>query len=153
MRSTVVALALLVLVGCGAPAPGPDALGAQAGRLYRDTVAAAVKAVEAKPDPATARAALTPILEGAQAKLVDLGRKREAYRAADKATFDAALAKGVTSLAPDTFEQLTALARHYNAIDPAVGRLLSGVNVVTQFAAFELLRKQNPDAAERYGVR
>lgn len=131
----------------------PEGMGTAAGEIYKGALDALVKALESKPEPADAKAKATAIIDGAKTSLVELGKKREALAPADKATFDKAAAAGISSVSSKTFDAYSAIASHYRTADREVGNLIGEANTLTQYANFDLLKKQAPKEAEKYGVK
>jgi hypothetical protein len=130
----------------------PEALGDAAGQIYKDTMEAIVRDLEPKPEAADAKAKVTALLEDAQQRLVDLGKKREAMAPGDKASFDQKLMTSMQGLKGATFDKYAALASHYRGVDREVGNLIAQANVLTQYANFELLEQQSPAEAQKYGI-
>lgn len=130
----------------------PAALGDAAGQIYKDTMDAIVRELGPKPEPADAKAKLTALLDDAEKRLVELGKKREAMSPGDKATFDQKLTSSMQGLKSKTFDEYAAIASHYRKADREVGNLIAQANVLTQFANFELLKQQSPDAAKKHGI-
>lgn len=131
----------------------PASLGQATAKTYRETMSAVVKALAEKPAPADAKKAIQPIIEAAEKKLVEIGKQRESMTAVAKGEFDSAVSDGIGELPADVFEKFSDLSMHYQTADRAVGALLTDVNIITQFANFDLLKKQNPEAAKKYGVQ
>lgn len=175
----VMLLSILVFTSCGdAPAPDeegpapsapsttedpapaaeppaaetPQAIGDAVGALYIDTMRQVTAALEGKPEVDVAKAKLTEIKADAVGKLVELGRKRAALDGAGKAAADRGVRGAMRRVPPEVFEAFSAAHKHYATADREMGDLLASFNVITQYAAFELLKKQAPEEFERLGL-
>lgn len=129
-----------------------QAIGDAVGALYIDTMKQVTAALEGSPDVEVAKAELTKIKADAVGKLVELGRKRAALDGAGKAAVDRGVRGAMRRVPPEVFEAFSAAHKHYAAADRETGDLLASFNVITQYAAFELLKKQAPEEFERLGL-
>ncbi len=131
----------------------PEGMGEAVGNIFKSTIDELVKALESKPEPADAKAKATAIIEAAQKTLIEIGKKREALDAAGKATFDKTVMAAMQGMPSATFNKFSDIASHYRKADPALGNLISQANIITQYANYELLKKQSPAEAEKYGIK
>jgi len=174
---------LIVLAGCGetdtptaskgtttgtkadVKAATPAAKQAWADRVFDIHVAAFKEtnaALEKEPPAAEALPKLQAIRDKAIEALVPLGREREAMDAAAKAQADSQLSMKIRMdfYSTDTYK---AFAKLYDGTynitkmksdeEKAFQKLLAGMNIITQYACFELLKKQEPKEAERLGIQ
>ena len=177
------AAGLIVLTGCGegetpkaskgtttgtkgdGKAATPAAKQAWADRVF-DIYVSAFKetnaALEKEPPAAEALPKLQAIRDKAIEALVPLGREREAMDAAARTQADAQLRMKVMMDFGST-ETYKAYAKLFNETynitkmktdeEKAFQKLLAGMNIITQYASFELLKKQEPKEAERLGIK
>ncbi|GEM_PF-2259389 len=126
--------------------------------------AGALKDAVAAMDGATAAEAL-PKLKAMKEKyieaLVPLGREREAMDAPTKAQAEMALSSKLMGLqSSEDFKKYHQLAtgpfngfKAKTAEEKEAAALAASVNILTQYAHFELLKKQAPKEAERLGIK
>jgi len=136
-----------------AAAESPKDLGAAAAKIYVDTVTKVTAALEKKPSVDDARKAVTELLDAAKKSLVEIGKKREAMKAGDRSNFDRAMMKGMRGVSGETFSKFGKLQMEYQKQDSKLGTLIAEANIITQYAAFELLKKQKPEEAKKYGIK
>jgi len=120
-------------------------------------------ALEKEPPAAEALPKLQAIRDKAIEALVPLGREREAMDAAAKAQADSQLRMKTMMSGFETSDTWKAFAKlndgTYNVTkmktdeEKAFQKLLFGMNIITQYACFELLKKQEPKEAERLGIK
>jgi hypothetical protein len=126
---------------------------------FKETAAA----LEKVPPAAEALPKLKAIRDKAIEALVPLGREREAMDAAARAQADAQLGLKMSSdfYNSETYKAYAKLHDGpYNITkmrnsdeEKAFQRILAGMNTITQYACFELLKKQEPKEAERLGIK
>lgn len=167
----VVVLAGLVMVvaaGCGggeqasatgeqaaAQAPAamsPAELGEAIGNVYKEAIEDVAAAMADRPEAAALRPKLETMKEGYVQHLVDLGRAREALGPGDRATVDSKVRIAISLVPTATFTAFAEGQSHYISKDRDLANLIASFNVITQYADFELLKKQAPDEAKRLGV-
>ncbi len=129
----------------------PETLGEMLGSSYVETLRQVVAILEDRPSADEARASLTEIKEAKIEMLVPLGRKREAMSEEDRATVDRILNRRITMVPGDLFKQYAEARRHYQG-DRTLALLIADFNIITQYANFDLLKKQLPAEAERLGL-
>lgn len=85
-------------------------------------------------------------------KFVSSGRVRAKMSAADAAKVDAEFRRLL--FAPPTIDNaaLVETGNRLNATDPDLAQQLTSLNILTQYAFFELLKKQEPAEAARLGI-
>jgi len=84
--------------------------------------------------------------------MVGLGREREALSAADRTTADRVLASRIAGVSPDLFKEYQAGQAFYKE-DKELFDLIADFNIITQYANFDLLKKQLPEEAKRLGIQ
>lgn len=144
--------------GEAAPGPSPTEsltpkdLGERVGALYLEAMKDLVALLEEKRDAASVRPEVEALKERIIPALVALGRQREALDDADRAAMDRVTRARIFGLPKDLFQSYSDLQQYYSKQDFPFGELLAEFNVITQYADFELLRKQLPEEAERLGI-
>lgn len=139
---------------------------AQVGQAIADLYISGFEAVnEALADHPPADAAV-PLLREIHDRhvtdLVALGRRVEEMSDSDKAIVQSAVSRAQSSLRYDEkakpiYAGYTALNQHYVSTgalreNEEFRILFTGFNILTQYAFFDLLKKQKPDEAERLGI-
>lgn len=130
--------------------------------IYVSAIKETAAALEKEPPAAEALPKLQAIRDKAIEALVPLGREREAMDAAPKAQAESQLRMKVMMDLGNTDAYKAYAKLHdgpYNITkmktdeEKACQKLLSGMNIITQYAHFELLKKQEPKEAERLGIK
>ena len=65
---------------------------------------------------------------------------------------DAAITAGLGALSPELYDAFQEGQAYYQAQDLELGNLIAAVNIITQYANFDLLRGQEPEEAARLGL-
>jgi hypothetical protein len=177
----IAGLCLPLLVGCGGNGGsdsgkgkadekkvGEGAKAAPAKRSWADQAfdayEGALKESVALLDKAPAAADALPKLRAIRDKYVDilvpLGRQREAIDATARTQGDAQLRMKAMDVDPELFKNYQKLVMETYPIGKAktdeekeLHKLLFGMGIITQYACFELLKKQEPKEAERLGIK
>jgi hypothetical protein len=58
-----------------------------------------------------------------------------------------------SSIPQDIFKAYSEGQQYYSQKDPNLGKTLKDFNIITQYAFFDLLKKQAPKEAERLGIK
>lgn len=133
-------------------APTPDSLAAQSFKLFTDALQETVNALTDEPEADKAITLVTAIKDKYAAKLVEIGKQREALDDAGKQAFDSALLRHMMRDIPEElFEKYQEVQGPYSQ-HPIAGKLTASINIITQYTNFDLLSKQDPDEAKKYGV-
>lgn len=154
-----VAVALLVVgvagLGGAAGKMSPEEIGKAIGNVYVKSLTDAVNLTNAKPEAAKVKPQLEKLKEGAIKQLVELGKQREALPAAGKSKVDSNTRMTINRVPRDVFTKYGEACNYYIGKDAnnETNALLTSFNVITQYASFELLKKQEPDEAKRLGIK
>ena len=137
-----------------APAPaGPDAL---AKTIYDDFVAMNKELATMLAGEPTA-AQLKPKVAELKAryieKFVASGRLRAKMNATDAAAVESGVGRLIFTPPGIDTTALSAAVSRFNRTDPALAMEISSLNILTQYAFFELLKKQEPAEAARLGIQ
>lgn len=157
------ALCLGLVMGCrkggkksapsaGAPA-SPGALAKAIGGAYQQAMADLAKLVRSHPAPAAVTPRVKALKEKVVQEMVKYGRQREALRPAQRRRVDSGVRDEIRAVNRADFAAMSKAAMHYRSKDNSLANLISGFNVITQYASFELLRKQQPREAQRLGIK
>ena len=130
----------------------PDQLGKAIGDTYVKCMTEVADMTAKKEDAATLKPKLETLKEEVIGKLVELGKKREAMETAERATVDRSISAGISAIPREVYSRYTEGYKHYAGVDRETGNLISSFNVITQYANFDLLKKQNPKEAKRLGI-
>lgn len=120
--------------------------------VYMEGLDAVVAMSDAPPPLEEAKAALEPLKENMITKLVALGRQVEAMDDGQKAQVNAALSSAMMHVEQDKFNKYSEMVTHYRAEDNDFANFISSLNIITQYAFFDLLKKQAPEEAARLGI-
>lgn len=139
-----------------------EEIGQAVADVYVQAFADLAEALADHPDEAVALERMRGVRERHIQDLVALGRKVEALSDADKATVQSAVSRVQSGLQYDpaikpVYEAYTALHGHYRdagvmSSNREFNRLFASFNILTQYAFFDLLERQNPEEAERLGL-
>jgi len=147
-------LTLLLFASCS-KSDSPEKIGESIYLKYADFIKEVGKILEKKQDvPATCNA-LDELAEKYKKELVEIGKKREALpvedrKKADRATIDKAYELYLTKTPEyEAFSNYIDAIRSENA---DCSNKLSEYTIISQYGNFDLLRKQSPDEAKRFGV-
>jgi hypothetical protein len=84
--------------------------------------------------------------------MVGLGREREAMSGKDRAMVDQVLQNRITLIQTDLFKKFQDGQSFYKS-DAVLFNLIADFNIITQYANFDLLKKQLPEEAKRLGIQ
>lgn len=130
----------------------PEALAENAYQLYRDALNETVDALADEPEAETTIELVTAIRDKYAAKLVEIGKKRDTLDEAGKGKFDAMLRTHMMYDIPtELYERYRDVQKPYST-HPVAGKLTAAINIITQYTNFDLLSKQEPEEARKYGV-
>ena len=161
MRTTFLLAGALTLILCGCDkkegggeSPSdPTELGKKIAADHEAMMAELAKVLEGKPAPD----ALRPKIADLKKKYIQLhvasGKQRESLAPADRQKCDSALRSAMFSMNRDTLKALQAAASEVRKEDNDLANELASFNTLTQYASYELLKKQLPKEAERLGIQ
>lgn len=132
----------------------PAELGEAIGVLYVDALRDLGKLLQPRPSAAELQPKVAALKETYITKLVELGKKRQALSAADRSTVDARLRTAINGVPSDVYTAFSeGLSYYQKAGDPKLAELIQDFNIITQYADFDLLKKQEPEEAKRLGIQ
>lgn len=127
-------------------------LGDKIGSSYVETLKQVVAMLNDKPPAADAKAMLADLKNWTIDLMVGLGREREALPPAERAKADMTLSRRLAGVPADLFKEYQAGQLAYQN-DRDLFQLIADFNIITQYANFDLLKKQLPEEAKRLGIK
>jgi hypothetical protein len=144
-------------------APAQKSWTDQAFDAYEGALKETVALLEDAPPAAEALPKLKAIRDKYVEVLVPLGREREAMDAATRTQAESQLRTKVMDIYntdPELYKKYQKLCTETYRIEKAktdeekgLNKLLTGMNIITQYAHFDLLKTQEPKEAERLGIK
>jgi hypothetical protein len=136
------------------PVPSsPAELGQAIGAVYLEGLNKVTEMLKDKPEPGDIKPKVQELKESTIQKLVDLGRKREAMSEADRTAVEAASRLALNTVPADLFKAYQDAQSYYLSKDNELFNLIADFNIITQYAFFDLLKKQAPKEVERLGIK
>lgn len=130
----------------------PRALGEAIGKTYQEMLAEFATLVDGNPEPATVSEKVADLKGRTVQKMLAWGRLRDVLAAADRKVVDAATLSTLKRTDKAHWQAFTDATNHYRTLDNGLANTIASLNIVTQYAAFELLKEQSPDEARRLGI-
>jgi hypothetical protein len=128
-------------------------LGNAAGAAWAEAMQRLTTLLTNKPEAAVVKAQVEQLKEEYVQKLVQLGRQGAALDTAAKAQMSARIVAALGAAADkDWYKSYMDIYRNYSGGDVEFGNLLASFNILTQYADFDLLKKQAPKEAARLGI-
>ncbi|MDF1671104.1 MAG: hypothetical protein P1U83_15975 [Roseovarius sp.] len=149
-----IAASAVVFEATRAMAADPKETGERVFQIYVDTMAQTNAALADSPEPtAELGAELDAIKEAGVTKLVALGKEIAAMSEADRAKVGSTVRMSTYQLSKKpVYADYQAVWKAYVGGDQEFFKKIQSLNILTQYAFFDLLRKQAPDEADRLGV-
>ena len=132
-------------------AEAAENLGQKIGSSYLETLKQVVGMLNDKPAADDVKAMLTDMKSWTIDLMVDLGKERETMSVEDRATVDRVLSNRIASVPADLFKEYQDVQTFYKG-DSELFNLIADFNIITQYANFDLLKKQLPEEAKRLGI-
>jgi hypothetical protein len=131
----------------------PVEIGQRAGELYAKTMTELVELLKDRPETSVAMPDVEALKDTCVAKMVELGRKREVLDASGKSIVDSQIRMKINSFYNDpVFTSFNDIQQHYFQ-NRDFHKIVMSFNIITQYANFDLLKKQEPDEAQRLGIQ
>ncbi len=84
---------------------------------------------------------------------VSYGYQREAMTTSDRDAFDVEVRQTILLATPSALDKLSAAVTSLNEAGKSdLANEISSINIITQYAFFDLLKKQEPEEAQRLGI-
>ena len=166
--AVVAALCLLALAACdgGGSSEGGEGGGAQVASsatpqelgvavldIYMEGLTAIAAMADNPPPLEEAKEQLTALKESMITRLVEIGKIRATMSAADQRSVDSALSGGFMRIDQTMFTKYNQVLAHYRSQDMDFANMIASMNIITQYADFELLKQQEPAEAARLGIQ
>jgi hypothetical protein len=161
MRFSIISLLaiLFMMAGCSGNGQGevgekmtPVELGKAIAANYVEVMNKVINLLKDTPPGIEVKPKLEELKETYVQKFVAFGKQRETLSAADKATTDSQISMGISKIPMATYNRYTEIQKHYMGSDTGMANLIASFNIITQYASFELLKKQEPEEAKRLGI-
>lgn len=159
MKLKKIALGMVVTLLCLlasmtlAQAQSPNDLGKAIFDNYLEALKKLNDLMKDRPEPAV----LTPKVEALKAetikKMVAVGQKVAKLDEAGKKKVDTKVSMAFGSTPQDVFKAFSEGQQFYSKKDANLGKSIKDFNIITQYALFDLLKKQAPQEAERLGIK
>jgi hypothetical protein len=159
MKLKKITLVIILALLCGlasmtlAQAQSPDDLGKTIFNNYLEALKKLNEMTKARPEPADLTPKVNALKEETIKKMVDLGNKVAKLNDAGKKQVEAKVAMAFGSTPQDLFKPFSEAQQFYSAKDANLGKTIKDFNIITQYAFFDLLKKQAPAEAERLGIK
>jgi hypothetical protein len=130
-----------------------EELGKRICTLYTDVMAEIAKMVGTKPDIPLIKQPILDLKERAIKELVILGKMKVGRNTQQRAMIDLTIMNMFSRMEKAVdFKYFQEAITFYRTKDRDFSDLLMSFNIITQYADFELLKKQAPKEAERLGI-
>ena len=157
LKKLVVVVGLALLCGMTsvtlAQAQSSDELGKAIADNYLEALKKVNELTKDRPDPKDLTPKVEALKEETIKEMVALGQKVAALDEAGKKKAEAKMAMAFSATPMDVFKPFSEGQQFYLQKDPNLGKLIKDFNIITQYAFFDLLKKQDPKEAERLGVK
>jgi hypothetical protein len=151
----LLALAILSTLALAdlAQAQSAGALAQAVSGNYREALQKVTDLMKDRPDPKDLTPKVGALREETIQKMVALGRKVAALDEKGQKQAEAKVAQAFGRVPGDLFKTYSQGQQFYSQKDAALGKLIKDFNIITQYAFFPLLKKQDPKEAERLGIQ
>jgi hypothetical protein len=136
-----------------APELSPMEIGQEIAGLYEKTMKEVTNLLQEKPAVAEVQTQVETLKEECVQKMVELGKLREALEESEKATADLQIRLKMNAVYKEPFyTTYNDIQQHYFQ-DKEFHKTVMSFNIISQYANFDLLKKQEPEEAQRLGIR
>ncbi|MCB1582506.1 MAG: hypothetical protein KDI92_05525 [Xanthomonadales bacterium] len=130
--------------------------GAQIVNIYQKAIKQTTELVKNQPDAEIIQTQFDDLLHSWQTELLTIGQHVMGMTEREKQQVGSAVNKEHVNMQYDkqAKQQFTAYSQGifpYHQTNPELYQKLKSINIITQFAFFDLLKKQNPGAEEKWG--
>lgn len=164
--TAIIFLSILLTVGCGGETADraddtsdqaeeitdPEALGNSVADVYEEMYASLNELVSRGLTAEELWPEITAMKENYIARFVALGAIREGMTEEQKQTANRTLTSRFYDLDMDVFNSVNDAIILYRDQDNALSNEISQMNILTQYADYELLKQQEPEEAVRLGI-
>ncbi len=132
----------------------PDSIANQIGVVYEDGFVKLAEITKGNPEASKIKDAVKKLKEETILKMVEIGKKRELLTDLEKKEINSKLWKSMRKLGSSAhYKSMMAAHKFYMKKDMGVANDIAAFNIITQYASFELIKKQNPVEAKRLGIK
>ncbi len=131
---------------------GKKKLGVQIGEIYCDVMGQVIKMLKSLPDVDKIKPKILELQEKSITQLVELGKIKEELDEGAKGVINSDIMTEMRNISMDDFKAFSAAVNHYRPLDNDLANTISGFNTITQYADFDLLKKQKLKEFERLGL-
>jgi hypothetical protein len=157
LKQVAVIMALALLCGLSAvtlaQAQSPDELGKAIADNYLDALKKVNELMKDRPEPGDLTPKVEALKEETIKKMVEVGQKVAKLDEAGKKQVDAKVSLAFSNTPGDVFKAFSEGQMFYQKKDANLGKSIKDFNIITQYALFDLLKKQTPKEAERLGIK
>ena len=157
LKKVVLVWALALLGGLAwvtlAQAQSPDDLGKAIAANYLDALKKVNELMKARLEAADLSPKVEALKEETIKKMVEVGQKVAKLNEADKKKVDTKMSMAFGNTPQDLFKAFSEGQQFYAKKDATLGKTIKDFNIITQYALFDLLKKQEPKEAERLGIK
>jgi hypothetical protein len=134
-------------------AQSPDELGKIIADTHLESMKKINELMKDRPVPQDLAPKVDALKEETIKKLVELGKKVAALDPAGLKKVESKVAMAFSTVPPDVFKAYTDGQAHYFKADNKLAKEITSFNIITQYAFYDLLKKQDPKEAERLGIK
>lgn len=135
------------------PEMSPADLGQKIADVYEKAMTDLTEMLKDKPAVDEVQSDVEALKEDSITKLVELGKLREALDEAGRAKVDLQTRLKANSLySSPIWEAYNDIHQHYFQ-EREFHKIIASFNIITQYASFDLLKKQEPEEAQRLGIQ
>ena len=127
----------------------PDQLAEEIAANYMECMDELKAMVESRPEPQVLKPQVQDLIDEYSQVFLEIGYRVDQN---DQETVDGIGRSVMSELYGYDIQWLSEASTHYHSLDTELSALLSEVNIITQYAFFELLEEQEPEEAERLGI-
>ena len=136
-----------------AQAQSPDELGKAIADNYLEAIKKLNELMKDKPDATDLTPKVEALKEETIKKMVEIGKKVAVLDAASQAKVNSKVSMAFNTLPGDVFKAFSEGQQFYLQKDAKLGNTIKDFNIITQYAFYDLLKKQAPKEAERLGIK
>ena len=127
-------------------------LGVQIGEVYCEVMGQLMKMLKSRPDVEKIKPKIMELQEKTIQQLVEFGKIREELDEGAKMMANSDIRYEMSNVSMDDFKAFSAAVNDYRPLDNDLANTISEFNTITQYADFDLLKKQKPKEFERLGL-
>jgi len=129
----------------------PEELGERIGDHYVELFIELNSLLDERLDPEELKPQVTALKEKYITIFVELGALKEEFTEENKTKVNSALISSFYDMDND-YDSYNESIEYYRELDNELASILVSFNIITQYADYELLIKQEPEEAERLGI-